>query len=203
MIGTAGALTPIVLNKLLLASLVSVAAASFTGCVPCDSEVTQHGLAPRPEYDVQIDACITKHSCLTLCRSVFELDSSINIESCKITLVDPANAHIVVRYHDDACSSDTGDDVYAGDDGTYDDGSTDDGDYGDDGTDDGSTDDGSTDDGSDDGSTDTGDDGGDTGGDTGDDGGGDTGGDDGGDGGWRVGPHPVSVKSLTSPNPRQ
>ena len=186
MIGTPGALTPVVLNKLLLASLVSVAAASFTGCVPCDSEVTQHGLAPRPIYDVQIDACITKHSCLTLCRSVFQLDSSINIESCKINLVDAANAHVVVRYHDDTCSSDEGDDVIAGDDGYYgDDGSTDDGDYGDDGS-------------SDDGSTDTGDTG-DDGGDTGDDGGGDSGGDD---GGYRVRPH-QNVKSLTTPNPRQ
>jgi hypothetical protein len=198
-IGTPGALTPLVLNRLLLASLVSLvsAAASFTGCVPCDSEVTQHGLAPRPIYDVQIDACITKHSCLTLCRSVFELDSSISIESCKITLVDAANAHVVVRYHDDTCSSDDSDSVIAGDDGTYDDGGyTDDGDYGDDGsTDDGSTDDGSTDDGS----TDTGDTGDDGGGDTGDGGGGDSGGDD---GGYRVRPH-ENVKSLTTPNPRQ
>jgi hypothetical protein len=153
-IGTPGALTPIVLNKLLVACVVSVAAASFTGCVPCDSEVTQHGLAPRPEYDVQIDACITKHSCLTLCRSVFELDSTVNVVSCKISLVDAANAHIVVRYHDETCSSDEGDDVIAGDGG-----STDDGDYGDDG-DDGSTDDGSSDDGSTD-TGDTGDDGGD------------------------------------------
>jgi hypothetical protein len=191
-IGTPGALTPIVLNKLLLACLVSVAAASFTGCVPCDSEVTQHGLAPRPEYDVQIDACITKHSCLTLCRSVFELASSVNVVSCKIELVDAANAHVVVRYRDETCSSDEGDDVIAGDDGYYDDGG-DTGDYGDDG----STDDGS----SDDGSTDTGDTGdtGDDGGDTGDDGGGDSGG---GDGGWRVHPH-ENVKSLTTPNPRQ
>jgi hypothetical protein len=198
-IGTPGALTPVVLNRLLLASLVSLvtAAASLTGCVPCDSEVTQHGLAPRPEYDVQIDACITKQSCLTLCRSVFQLDSTINIESCKISLVDAANAHVVVRYHDDSCSSDESDTVIAGDDGSYDDGG-----YTDDGsTDDGSTDDGSTDDGStDDGSTDTGD--GDTGGgDTGGDGG-DGGGDSGGDGGYRVRPH-ENVKSLTTSNPRQ
>ena len=181
-----------VLTKLLLASLV----ASFAACVPCDSEVTQHGLAPRPQYDTQIDACITKHSCLPLCRSVFQLDSSYDVVSCKIELVDAANAHVVIRYHDNSCSSSDDSDVIAGDDGSYDDGG-----YTDDGSDDGSTDDGSTDDGSDDGSTDTGDDGStDTGGgDTGGDGGGDSGGDD---GGYRVHSH-ESVKSLTTPNPRQ
>jgi len=179
-----------VLTKLLLASVV---AASFAACVPCDSEVTQHGLAPRPQYDTQIDACITKHSCLPLCRSVFQLDGSYDVRSCKIELVDAANAHVVVRYNDNSCSSSDDGDVIAGDDGSYDDGG-----YTDDGSDDGSTDDGSddgsTDDGSDDGST-TGDDGSSDGGDDGGDSGGD-------DGGYRVHSH-ESVKSLTTPNPRQ
>ncbi|HEY6038191.1 MAG TPA: hypothetical protein VIV58_28110 [Kofleriaceae bacterium] len=182
------------LTKLLVASLVSVVAGSFAGCVPCDSEVTQHGLAPRPEYDVQIDACITKHVCLPLCSSVFQLASTVDVRSCKIDLVDAASAHVVVRYYDNSCAA-SGDDSasVAGDDGSYDDGG-----YGDDGTDDGSTDDGSTDDGSTDGG-DTGDSGGDGGGDSGGDGGGDSG----GDSGWRVGPHHEVVKSLTTPNPRQ
>lgn len=198
------------LTKLLLASVVSVMAASVTGCVPCDAEVTQHGLAPRPLYDPQIDACITMHACVPLCREVFALDGSVDVRSCKIELVDAANAHVVVRYDDDACAA-SDDGSY--DDGDYsDDGSYDGGDYGD-GTDDGSTDDGSSDDGStdpgDDGSTDTGNTGdtGDTGdeGDTGgDSGGGDSGGDSGGDdGGWRLGPHERAVKSLTTPDPRQ
>jgi len=182
-IGTPGAFTRGVLTKLVLASVV----ASFAACVPCDPEVTQHGLAPRPQYDIQIDACITKHSCLPLCRSIFQLNSSDDIDSCKIELVDAANAHVVIRYYNNACNSSDDSDVVAGGDGYYDDGSTDDG-----STDDGSTDDGSTDDGStDDGSTD---DGGDSG-----DGGGDSGG---GDGGYRVQSH-EAVKSLTTPNPRQ
>jgi len=124
---------------------------------------------------------------------VFRLDG-YDISSCKIELVDAANAHVVVRYDDNACSSS---DVIAGDSGGYtDDGSTDDG-----STDDGSTDtsdDGSTDTG-DDGSTDTGDDGS-----SGGDGGGDSGGgDSGGDGGYRVISHEPPVKSLTTSNPRQ
>ena len=114
MIGTPGAFTWGVLTKLVLASLV------FAGCVPCDSEVTQHGLAPRPAYDLQIDACITKHTCLPLCRSVFQLASSVDVRSCKIDLVDAANAHVVVRYYDDSCAASDDSDIYAGDDGSYD-----------------------------------------------------------------------------------
>ena len=142
--------------------------AVVAGCIPCTHEISEHGLAPRPQYDPQIDACITMKSCTPLCRSVFQLDGSVEVRSCKIELVDPANAHLVVRYDDDtSCASD--------DDGSYDDGG-----FYDDGGDDGQTDDGDTSDGGDD----TGDDGGDSGG--GDDGGGDSGG---GDDGSRIAPH--------------
>jgi hypothetical protein len=194
-----------VLNKLFLASMGL--ALAVAGCVPCSNEVSEHGLAPRPQYDAQIDACITMKSCVPLCREVFGLDGTIEVRSCKIDNVDPANAHVVVRYYDANSCSDDGDDT-GYDDGTYDDGG-DDGGY-DGGTDDGS-DDGSTsgddggDDGSDDGST-TGDDGGDDGGDTGDDGGGDDGGgggDDGGDGGWKVGHHHVHVEQANAPTTSQ
>jgi hypothetical protein len=194
-----------VLNKLFLASM-GLAFAAIAGCVPCSNEVSEHGLAPRPQYDVQIDACITMKSCVPLCRQVFGLDGSIEVRSCKIDNVDPANAHVVVRYYDaNSCSDDGGDDI-GYDDGSYDGG--DDGGYdgtGDDGSDDGST---SGDDGGDDGSTgdDGGDDGGDTGddgGDTGDDGGDTGGGDDGGDGGWKVGPHHVHVEKANAPTTSQ
>jgi hypothetical protein len=194
-----------VLNKLFLASM-GLALAAITGCVPCSNEVSEHGLAPRPQYDAQIDACITMKSCVPLCRQVFGLDGSIDVRSCKIDDVDPANAHVVVRYYDaNSCSSDD-DGTDIGYDGTDDGG--DDGGYsgGSDGSDDGST---TGDDGSDDGNTmgDGGDDGGDTGddgGDTGDDGGGDDGGgDDGGDGGWKVGHHHVHVDHANAPTTSQ
>jgi hypothetical protein len=186
-----------VLNKLFLASMGL--ALGIVGCVPCSNEVSEHGLAPRPQYDTQIDACITMKSCVPLCRQVFQLDGSVDVRSCKIELVDPANAHLIVRYYDDnSCAAgdddsdygyddgdgyDSGDD---GDDGTYDDGSDDGGDDGDGGDDDGGGDDGG----------DTGDDGGDTG----DDGGGDDGG---GDDGWKVGPKHVHVAKANAPTTSQ
>jgi hypothetical protein len=187
--GTPAALGQGVLNKLFLASM-GLALAAITGCVPCSNEVSEHGLAPRPQYDAQIDACITMKSCLPLCREVFGLDGSIDVRSCTIDNVDPANAHVVVRYYDaNSCSSgDDGTDI-GYDDGTYDSGT-------DDGSDDAST---TGDDGSDDGST-TGDDGGDTG-----DDGGDSGGDGGdtGDGGWKVGHHHVQVEPANAPTTSQ
>jgi hypothetical protein len=198
-----------VLNKLFLASM-GLALAAITGCVPCSNEVNEHGLAPRPQYDAQIDACITMKSCVPLCRQVFGLDGSVEVRSCNIDNVDPANAHVVVRYYDANSCSDGGDDIGyddgsydGGDDGGYDGGSSDGSDdgstSGDDGSDDGST---TGDDGGDDGST--GDDGGDDGGDTGDDGGGDDGGgDDGGDGGWKVGHHHVHVEKANAPTTSQ
>ncbi|MEO8551492.1 MAG: hypothetical protein ABI678_16050 [Kofleriaceae bacterium] len=151
------------LIKFALASLV---AAGFAGCVPCSNDVTEHGLAARPQYDGAIDECITTGRCIPLCRGAFGFDASIEIAMCKIERVDAANAHLLVRFYDpNACTieSSEDDDFYwsddGGDDGGYssDDGST---------TDDGSTDDGSSDDG-----TDDGDYGGDDGGDSGDDGG--------------------------------
>lgn len=189
MIGTPGALTQLVLIKLALASLV---AAGFAGCVPCNNDVTEHGLAARPKYDGAIDACITQGRCIPLCRSAFGFDASIEIDSCKIDYVDAANAHLIVRWYDpNACvADDSGDDdfFYSDDDGGY----TDDGDYGtDDSSDDGSTDDGS----SDDGGTDDGDYGG-------DDDGGDSG-DDGGDWGDRHAPHYTIVKTVTSSSAAQ
>lgn len=177
------------LTKLALASLTLVAAVGFAGCVPCSNDVTEHGLAARPRYDAAIDECITKGRCIPLCRDAFQLDASVEIDLCKIELVDAANAHLVVRFYDpNACvADDTSDDDFFysddGDDGGY---SSDDG--WDDGTDDG-TDDGSTsDDGTDDG-TDDGDYGGDDGGDSGD---------DGGDWGDRKVPSHAFVKSVTS-----
>jgi len=170
---------------------MGLALATVAGCVPCSNEVSEHGLAPRPQYDAQIDACITMKSCAPLCREVFGLDGSIEVRSCKIDNVDPANAHVVVRYYDaNSCSDGGGDDI-GYDDGSYDGG--DDG-TGDDGSDDGST---TGDDGSDDGST-TGDDGGDTG-----DDGGDTGDDGGGDGGWKVSHHHVHVEKANAPTTSQ
>jgi hypothetical protein len=193
-----------VLNKLFVASM-GLALAAITSCAPCSNEVSEHGLAPRPQYDAQIDACITMKSCVPLCRQVFGLDGSIDVRSCKIDDVDPANAHVVVRYYDaNSCSDDGGDDI------GYDDGTDDGGGYNGgstDGSDDGSGGSTTGDDGSD-GSTagdDGGDDGGDTGdggGDTGDDGG-DTGGDDGGDGGWKVGHHHVHVDHANAPTTSQ
>jgi hypothetical protein len=197
-----------VLNKLFLASM-GLALVAFAGCVPCSNEVSEHGLAPRPQYDAQIDACITMKSCVPLCRQVFSLDGSVDVRGCKIDNVDPANAHVVVRYYDANSCSDGGDDIGYYD-GTYDDGGDDGGydggGYGSDGSDDGST---SGDDGGDGSTTgdeggdggDTGDDGGDDGGDTGDDGG-DTGGDT-GDGGWKVGHHHVHVEQANAPTTSQ
>jgi hypothetical protein len=147
-----------------------VVAAGFAGCTPCNSDVTEHGLAPRPQYDGAIDDCITMGRCIPLCRSAFELDPTIEIDMCKIELVDAANAHLLVRFYDpNACTVDTSDDdFYYSDDSSGDDGgysSDDGGDDGDYGSDDGSTtDDGSSDDGTDDGDYgDSGDDGGDWG----------------------------------------
>jgi uncharacterized membrane protein YgcG len=164
-IGTPAALSQSVLNKLLLAVLATVA----VGCVdPCNHEIVEHGLAPRPQYDQQIDQCVTQKSCVQLCRSVFGLDGSVEIRTCELTDVDAANGHVTVRFYDaNACADDSDSDVYVDDSGDYtsDDGTTDDG------SDDGSTTDGSSD-GGDDGSTS---DGGDSGGDSG--GGGDDGGD--------------------------
>ena len=191
------------LIKLALASLTLVVATGFTGCVPCSSDVTEHGLAARPQYDGAIDECITMGRCIPLCRSAFELDPSIEIASCKIELIDAANAHLLVRFSDpNACTVDSSDDdIYYTDDGGGDDGgySSDDG-SSDDGTDDGST----TDDGSSDDGTDDGDYGGDDGGDSGDDGG--DWGDDGGDWGDRHAPtSPASpfVNSVTATKARQ
>jgi hypothetical protein len=163
-IGTPAALSQSVLNKLFLAVLATVA----VGCVdPCNHEIVEHGLAPRPQYDQQIDQCVTQKSCVQLCRSVFGLDGSVEIRTCELTDVDAANGHVTVRFYDaNACADDSDSDVYVDDSGDYtsDDGTTD-------GSDDGSTTDGSSD-GGDDGSTS---DGGDSGGDSG--GGGDDGGD--------------------------
>jgi hypothetical protein len=141
--------------------------AGYSACVPCDSEVTRNGLAPRPQYDNEIDACITRHSCAVLCREVFALDPAFEIEHCGITAIEPAVAHISVRYYDaGTCSGDddTEVDITSGDDGSYssDDGSTDE-------SDDGSTDTGSDDSGSDSGSDTSGSDGSDSGGDSGGD----------------------------------
>lgn len=165
MIGTPAALSQSVLNTFLLAVLAA-GTLGAVGCVdPCEHEITEHALAPRPQYDQQIDQCITQKQCVQLCRLVFGLDGTIDIRSCSLNDVDAANGHVTVRFYDgNVCADDSNDDIYVdGNDGYYtDDGTTD-------GTDDGSTDDGSTDDGS---STDGG---GDSGGDSG--GGGDDGGD--------------------------
>jgi len=167
---------------------MGVALAATAGCVPCSNQVSEHGLAPRPQYDAQIDTCITMKSCVPLCRQVFGLDGSIDVRSCNIDDVDAANAHVVVTYYDaNSCSGDDSADV-GYDDGTYDDG-----------TDDGSD---GTSDGSDDGST-TGDSGGDgstEGGDSGGDSGGDTGGDD---SGWKVGHPHVHVEQANAPTASQ
>jgi len=140
-------------------------ALGLASCVPCDSTFTDSALARRPDFDPEIDACITRHACAPLCRDLFRLDLSIEIERCAISLVEPAVAHVTVEYYDpNACVVDdtgidsSGDDWWdGGDDGSTDDGSSDDGSSDDGSTDDGSSDDGSTDDGStDDGSTDDG-----------------------------------------------
>jgi hypothetical protein len=164
--------------------------------VPCSSDVTEHGLAARPQYDAAIDDCITLGRCIPLCRSAFQLDASIEIDSCKIERVDAANAHLLVRFYDpNACTVDSSedDDFYWSDDGGDDGGysSDDGGDDGDYGSDDGST----TDDGSSDDGTDDGDYGGDDGGDSGD---------DGGDWGDRHAPRaPLFVHSVTPAKARQ
>src|SRR5450432_1758724 len=165
---------------------MGLAIAAASGCVPCDSNATMHGLAPRPQYDREIDACITMKSCVPLCREVFKLDGTVDIRSCKIDSVDAANAHVIVSYYDNTCSGDDSADIGVddsgsydgGDDGTSDDGSSDDGSN--EGTDDGSTDDGSTSDG------------GDSGGDSG-------GGDDGGD---RHAPKHTFAQSIATQNAR-
>ena len=194
MIGTGSALGQTVPNKLnILWASMGLAIAAAAGCVPCDPNATMHGLAPRPQYDRQIDTCITMKSCVELCREVFKLDGTVDIRSCKIDNVDAANAHVVVSYYDNTCSSDNSADIGVDDSGYYDGG--DDGTYdsSDDGSNEGSSDDGSTDDGSSDGSTDDG-------GDSGGDGGGDGGGDDGGD---RHAPTHTFVQSMASQNARK
>lgn len=161
MIGTVGAVAKVVQRPSILASFFVLI--GFAGCIPCESQVTDSALAPRPDFDRAIDACITQHSCTLLCRDLFQLDPSIQIESCQVTKVNATDANVIVRYYDaSTCSGDDGVDI------GFDDWSDDSGDSGDDG----STDDGSGD-GSDDGSGDGSDSGSDSGSDTGSDSGGD------------------------------
>ena len=127
-----------------------MAARSLGACLCPGHRSTETGYAEMLSYGPEIAACISHHSCETLCVDLFQIDGDAEIERCVITSLvrqdfttqtapissstDPRSlrgANVQVTYVSQvACD-------YGSDDG-WDDGSTDDG-----STDDGSTDDGS------------------------------------------------------------
>jgi len=148
-------LMEIAMRRLLLASVVSLAAAGCTDV--CHPQVSNTAIVQRPGFEAEIDACNAQSVCAPLCADVFKVNQG-DIMMCEVTKLEPSTATVKVIVSDPARCEAGGDDLYLdwGDDDGYEDDSGCDDSSCDDGTDDGSTDDGSTDDGTDDGSTDDG-----------------------------------------------